>query len=255
MMELKTRFAEQIGSPWFMSELFERLPDLAFSIKDRQGRYVAVSRSLLARCDLDSPRDAEGRTAAELWPPHMAERYDSQDRELFATGQAIIDNLDLTLYPGKEPGWCLTNKVPIQGRDGQVIGLACLSRDLPEVSRAGLVDERMAATIDHIHHHLGEPLRVEELAAMAGLSAAQFDRRLRKIFHLSAGQYVLKARINAATRLLAGTELSVAEVALATGFCDQSALTRQFGQITGFTPRKYRDGVRAGSIPHPGLQP
>jgi AraC-like DNA-binding protein len=174
----------------------------------------------------------------------MADRYVEQDESLFRTGLPVVDNLDLTLFKGRESGWCLSNKTPLHGRDGSIIGLACLSRDLVEPSRAGIVDARMAAAVDHMLAHFAEPLRVEMLAELAGVSAAQFERRMKKIFQLSAGQFVTKARIDEAARQLASSELSIADIALAAGFCDQSALSKQFRQLTGLTPREYRQWLR-----------
>ena len=81
---------------------------------------------------------------------------------------------------------------------------------------------------------------MDALAHRAGLSQAQFDRRMKKIFQLSAGQYVIKTRIDHATRLLGSTRLPIADIAQQAGFSDQSAFSRQFRHVTGFTPRQYR---------------
>ncbi|QDQ29252.1 AraC family transcriptional regulator [Chitinimonas arctica] len=216
------------------------MPDMVFSVKDRDGRYVCMSEACADRCGLGNKREAIGRTAHELWPPHMAERYTEQDEHLFRTGQPVVDNLDLTLFNNREPGWCLSNKTPLFNREGKIIGLACLSRDLIEPSRAGIVDTRMAEAVDRLQAAYAEPLHLEALAEQAGVSLAQFERRMKKIFQLSAGQFLTKTRIDAAARQLAGTELAISDIALACGFCDQSALSRQFRQLTGMTPREYR---------------
>ncbi|WP_374355765.1 helix-turn-helix domain-containing protein [Chitinimonas sp.] len=244
-MDTETRawrddFVAQLAQPLFAEALFDRMPDMVFSVKDRSGRYVCMSEACADRCGLASKRDAIGRTAHELFPRHMADRYVEQDDWLFSTGQPVLDNLDLTLFNNREAGWCISNKTPLFNASGKVIGLACLSRDLIEPSRAGIVDERMAAVVDHMLAHYAEPLRVEALAEQAGVSAAQFERRMKKIFQLSAGQFITKARIDAAARLLASTDQAISAIALASGFCDQSALSKQFRQLTGMTPREYR---------------
>ncbi|WP_137935941.1 AraC family transcriptional regulator [Chitinivorax sp. B] len=234
-------FLTQLASPMFLEALFDRMPDIVFSIKDRAGRYVYISDACAERCGLSNRLEAIGCTARQLFPVEMAARYEAQDAELFSTGQPVLDNLDLTLLADGKPGWCLTNKVPLHDRYGGVIGLACLSRDLQEPSRAGMIDAPFAATVDYIHTHFAEPLRMESLAEQAGLSVAQFERRMKKVFQLSAGQFLLKCRIDAAaTRLRQGRE-KIADIALACGFFDQSALSRQFRQLTGLSPRQYRE--------------
>lgn len=239
-------FIEQMGSPLFVEALFDRVPDIAFSIKDRAGRYVSINEAFAKRCGLRNKDEAIGHTAHELFPAHMADRYVEQDEQLFKTGKPVVDNLDLTLYNDRQPGWCLTNKTPLLDRAGQVIGLACLSKDLHEPSRAGFIDERFAQTIDHVLAHCAEALRIDDLAEMAGLSTAQFERRTKKIFQLSAGQFIMKTRIDAAAQRLAEGAESIADIALHCGFCDQSALSRQFRQLTGLSPSQYRQLMQRG---------
>ena len=235
-----------LASLGFVEELFDRVHDAVFTVKDPAGRYLAMSRSGVERCGLRSKEAALGRTAAELWPKEMAARYTEQDARLFRTGRPIVDALDLTLYPDRRPGWCLTQKVPVKDRAGRVVALACLSTDLPEPSRAGLIDAPFAAAVDHVHAHAAEGLRVEALAALAGLSVAQFERRMKKVFHLSPGQFVMKVRIQAAARALADTGAPIAEIAGEVGFCDQAALSRAFKQVTGLSPAAYRRWARGG---------
>lgn len=233
-----------LASLGFVEALFDRMHEAVFTVKDTAGRYLAMSRSGWERCGLASKEAALGRTAFDLWPPEMAGRYAEQDARLFRTGRPIVDALDLTLYPDRRPGWCLTQKVPVKDRAGRVVALACLSTDLPEPSRAGLIDAPFAAAVDHVHAHFAEGLRMEALAALAGVSQAQFERRMRKVFHLSPGQYVMKARIQAAADALAETERPIADIADEVGFCDQAALSRHFKQVTGISPAAYRRWVR-----------
>lgn len=233
-------FMTGVASPWYVERLFDRLPDIVFSIKDRQGRYVSISETAATRCGLKHRQDAIGKTAFDLFPAPMAERYTRQDERLLRTGKPIVDNLDLTVYRDGSTGWCLSTKEPLRNVSGEIIGLACISKDLIEPSRGGFIDSAFAGTIDFLLENIGEPLRMDALARRAGLSQAQFDRRMKKIFQLSAGQYVIKVRIDQATRLLASTALPIADIAQQVGFSDQSAFSRQFRHVTGFTPRQYR---------------
>ncbi|KRE88377.1 AraC family transcriptional regulator [Frateuria sp. Soil773] len=243
--EWQASFMHQLGQGLFVTALFDRLADIVFSVKDRHGRYVWMSETCVARCGLASRQVAVGLTAFDLFPEPMAERYRRQDDQLFRTGQPLIDSLDLTLYPDRSTGWCLTTKEPLRDAAGQVIGLACVSKDLVEPSRTGMVDEGFAEAIDYMHAHLAMPLRVDELARRSGLTGAQFDRRMKKLFQLSTGQYLQKIRIDRAAKLLADGTAPIAQVAQLAGFCDQSSLSRQFRQLTGLTPRHYRRLARS----------
>jgi len=58
----------------------------------------------------------------------------------------------------------------------------------------------------------------------------RFEQRIRKIFHLTAGQLLQKTRMEAAVGRLRESDESIASVALDCGYSDQSAFTRQFRQ-------------------------
>lgn len=240
-------FIARMGTHQYVEALFDRMPDVVYSLKDRDGRYVYMSLACVHRCGLAHRNEAFGRTAFDLFPRPMAERYARQDEQLFRTGEPIVDSLDLTLYPDGSSGWCVSNKEPVRDQQGQVMGLACISKDLVEPSRSGMIDEEFAATMDYVRAHFAEPLRMEDLARRAGISLRQFEWRMKRIFHISAGQYLIKTRIDTAARMLAETDAAIAEIALATGFSDQSGLSRQFRQLTGCTPRQYRQLLRAGA--------
>jgi AraC-like DNA-binding protein len=78
------------------------------------------------------------------------------------------------------------------------------------------------------------------VAALAGLSTYQFDQRIRKIFQITAGQFIHKVRMDAAVRRLRDTDDPVAMIALDCGYSDQSAFTRQFRQTVGLSPTEFR---------------
>ena len=82
---------------------------------------------------------------------------------------------------------------------------------------------------------------------MAGLSVYQFDQRIRSLFHLTAGQYLVKVRIDAACKQLAKSKEAIAQIALGCGYSDQSAFSRQFKQAVGISPLEYRKRFAAGS--------
>ncbi len=233
-------FFEQLGSRLVAADLLDAVPDIVFFIKDRDGRYMSVNQTLAARCGFANKAEILGRTAADVFPPPLGDRYIEQDLHVVRTGEAIADRLELHLYPDRTAGWCLTNKIPVRSHDGGICGMAGISRDLHVSTERGKHYEELAAAIDHIHAHYGEPLRLPELAGLASLSVYQFEQRIKKIFGLTVGQLIGKTRIKEGSRLLRSTRLSIAEIALACGYCDQSAFARQFKAMTALTPTEYR---------------
>jgi len=226
-----------------MELLFDRMADVVYSLKNREGRYVWFSLAGVERCGYKNRSEVIGKTAADVFPLHMAARYEKQDAHVFATGEPVHDSLDVTLYADRSPGWCLTHKVPLYDDQGTLVGLSCMSRDLVEPDRAGLIDQRFAAAVDIINHQYQEPLRVESLAEQAGFTPAQFERRMTRVFQLGPAQFIIKRRIAAAMNLLEKSDMALTDIAYSCGFPDQSAMTRQFKSTTGLTPGQYRKAM------------
>lgn len=233
-------FFSELAEPFTGEVVFDLLSDLVFFVKNRRCEYVIVNETLVKRCGLQKKADLIGRRADELFPAPLGDIYREQDESVMRSGAAILNQLELHSYANGGRGWCLTNKLPLRNRRGQVIGLAGISRDLHAARERSDDYSAVAAAVDFIQKHFDEPLRVTALAARAGLSPYQFEERLRKIFGLTAGQFIQKTRMEAAERKLRQTGDTIAGIALACGYSDQSAFTRQFRQTTGLSPSIYR---------------
>lgn len=220
--------------------LLDRLPNVVFFAKDDSGRYTAVNQTLVRRLRRRQKGDILGRTTLELFPPPLGQRYLDQDLAVCRSSRAISGLLELHLYPDGAEGWCLTDKLPLLASDGEVTGLAGISRDLqtPGAGRDSLAG--VADAVAAMRERLDDRLRVEDLAARAGLSVFQFTRRVRAVFGLTPAQLIIQTRIDRARRLLADGDTPLAEIAQACGYCDQSAFTRQFHACAGLTPAQYR---------------
>lgn len=84
---------------------------------------------------------------------------------------------------------------------------------------------------------------IEGTAALAGLGVRNFQRRLREA-GLSYRQAVELARRRRAEALLAETDLSVTEIALALGYADHAGFTRAFTRVAGMPPSAFRKAIR-----------
>jgi AraC-like DNA-binding protein len=237
LAELEAK-AEAAG---FVLELFDRLPDVVFFVKDTAGRYVVVNETLVRRLGLNAKMDLLGRTTRDLFAAPLGERYLAQDLTVCRTGREISDLLELHLYPNHQEGWCVTTKVAIRGGGGDVIGLAGTSRDVHSPASGTRSLEDLAGAVRHIREHYDRPLRVEALAAMARLSRYRFTRRIRLLFGLTPAQLIIKTRVDAARVMLLEGKATIGRIAVACGYCDQSAFTRQFKAAVGLTPAQYRE--------------
>ena len=220
--------------------LFDALPDVVFFVKDKQGRYVVVNQTLADRCADGDKLRLIGKRPSEVFPAALAASYTRQDETVLSTGKCVDHQLELHIYPGRITGWCLTTKHPLRGANGSITGVAGISRDLnaPGDKASGFAE--LAAALKFMQGHFTESLRIEDIARKAGLSVYQFEQRVSRLFQMTPLQLLHKLRLDEATRLLRETSLSLGEIALQTGWCDQSAFTRHFTRYAGMAPGRFR---------------
>ncbi|CAG7598583.1 HTH-type transcriptional activator RhaR [Paenibacillus solanacearum] len=97
------------------------------------------------------------------------------------------------------------------------------------------------ASLRYIEERYNEPLRLDEVAEIAGMSTYHFARLFKKSTGFTVMEYVMKFRLTQAKKLLSTTRLPISDVAESTGFQDQSYFTKLFKRYEKITPRRYRD--------------
>jgi AraC-like DNA-binding protein len=230
-----------LKTPFTGERLFDYLREIVFFIKNAQGQYLVVNNTLVERCGASSKSQLIGRTSAEVLQSPFGDSFVAQDRKIVRTGQPLLGQLEMHVYPLREIGWCLTNKLPLKSRDGNVIGLVGVSQDLRLPNMDTVEYEHIAEAISHAEANIEVPPTVKELAELAEMSRYQLDNRMRRVFGLTTGQWLLKQRIDTARHQLQETNLPIANIALNVGYADQSAFSRQFRHAIGLTPRDYRE--------------
>jgi len=100
----------------------------------------------------------------------------------------------------------------------------------------------VADAIAFMQAHYARDVKLDDVAAAVHLSPFHLARLFKQVTGASPHQYLVQVRVNAARSLLsAGSgQRSLAEVAAAVGFADQSHLTRQFKRHFGVTPSQVR---------------
>lgn len=91
-----------------------------------------------------------------------------------------------------------------------------------------------------LHGRFNDSLNLVEIASTVGVHPTHLARTFKKHYRTTVGEYVRRLRLDWATRQLSETEDSIAEIALAAGFYDQSHFSNLFKEHTGFTPAEFR---------------
>lgn len=114
----------------------------------------------------------------------------------------------------------------------------------PYLSEAAAPDALSAVIQRHVMDNLSQPLAVEQLAEIAGMSTRSFARQFVKEMGVTPAEFVQRARVDAARNLLEGSELALKTIAYSCGFGSPARMRLVFAQRFGVTPAQYRDSFR-----------
>jgi len=92
----------------------------------------------------------------------------------------------------------------------------------------------------YIDTHISSRVRVAELCALVQLSEAHFSRSFKRTFGQSPHAFLVRRRLELATRYMLETDASLSDIALRCGFVDQAHLCKHFRQATGQPPAAWR---------------
>lgn len=122
---------------------------------------------------------------------------------------------------------------PVMVQPGSVVHRQ--STDVLAVPHAGV-----AKALRFIWGHLDQPLSVPDIARAAGMSRTGLNDAFRRHLGRSVNAELQRKRLERCTGLLRSSQLSVAQIAAATGFSTRTYLYRAFRKAHGMTPRQYR---------------
>lgn len=226
--------------------LFECLPGVIFYAKDRDSRFIAANRAMLAAKNLSEPEELLGRTDHDFHPAVLADAYVAEDRRVMELGRPLPNENWFVIDRHGKPGWFNSSKVPLRGADGGVIGIAGVRFAIRTPEDRERQFRGLAPVVRHLEDHFTKPVSMKEMAALAGLSTTQFNRAFREILRMSPTRFLHSLRIERARQLLAGGNHTIGEIAQQTGYHDQSHFTRHFRKLAGMTPGEFRRRVRSG---------
>lgn len=247
MMNLRTKQIED-AAPSHVSQievellerLFDRAPDVAFFVKDADGRYIAVNDSLVERHGLKRKSQVIGKCPRDICPGDFGRIPTEQDEKVLHTGRLLVDHLELQWHRPNDPVWCLTTKLPIHDSSGAVVGLIGFSRDIRVPVEPHEIPKDFALALEEFEQSLSLDVTPAWFARRSKLSSQRLARLTKRLFGLTPSQFITKSRIAAASRMLSDPKQPVSEIAHACGFYDHSAFTRAFRSATGMTPTEFR---------------
>lgn len=107
---------------------------------------------------------------------------------------------------------------------------------LRQIAAAGSQSHQIARVIDWLNGHFMEPLRIDDLAAQAGMSTSTFHHHFRSMTALSPLQYQKQLRLQEARRLMLTEHMDAATAAFQVGYESPSQFSREYHRQFGASP-------------------
>lgn len=203
-------------------------------------RWQCLSSEPLHLLHIHLSQELLARTTQELTtqdPAHLdlVRRFGFQDPLLTQIGLALWQELEQSAPAGKLYGQAAAQMLAVH----LLRHYTALSGEIQERSQ-GFTPRQMNHLLDFVLAHLSEDLSLDILAQHVGFSPYHFARLFRQTVGTSPHQFVQLQRIERAKQLLKETNVPLADVAVESGFANQSHLTRVFKRHLKLTPRVYR---------------
>ncbi|HEY2082473.1 MAG TPA: ATP-binding protein [Verrucomicrobiae bacterium] len=139
--------------------MLDNIPDRIY-FKDLQSRFLKINKALADRLGLSNPDDAIGKTDFDFNAPEMAREFFTDEQSMLQTGEPLINKIEKKVLPNGETAWTSTTKVPLRNREGAVVGIVGINRDISDLKAA-------EQKIEAINRELREASRQAGMAEVA----------------------------------------------------------------------------------------
>jgi len=127
--------------------LMANIPDTVY-FKDTNSRFTRVNDRQARMLGVESPEDAIGKNDSEFMTPDLAKSVFEEEQQLLKEGRAILDRVEYIPLPDGTPRWMSASKAPLRDKDGNIIGLVGISRDITERKLAEVEREKLIQDLE-----------------------------------------------------------------------------------------------------------
>ncbi len=220
--------------------LWDMLPEVAFWIKDRFGRFVYVNTTLADQTQM--PRNQViGKKDVDCFPSEFAQIYAMDDSRIVAGDPPIINKSELVMTPEGGIEWRKTSKLPVLNKQHQIIGSTGVSRKVNSTSPLPHEYAVITEILDYIRANLPDGITIQRIAQHFHLSLSTLERYFRSHLRTTPHDLLLKVKMQRAHQLLTSSLLNISEIASECGYESVSSFSRAFRKFAGKTAVEYRE--------------
>lgn len=119
---------------------------------------------------------------------------------------------------------------------------------LRQIARSDSRLSQIRRATDWIRNHYAEPLRIDHLASLAGMSSSSFHRHFKAVTAMTPLQYHKQIRLQEARRRLLAEQCEAARVGFAVGYESASQFSREYARLFGLPPARDAARLRPGNM-------
>jgi PAS domain S-box-containing protein len=142
-----------------VSAFLENVPYYVY-FKDRDSRFIALSKSLAHYLGATSTAEVLGRTDFDFFDVSHAQDAFNDEQRIIRSGQPMLGKLEHEMRNNGQAGWVVTSKVPLRNEAGEIIGTFGLSKDVTKT-------KLMEAALQKAQKELIDASRVAGMAEVA----------------------------------------------------------------------------------------
>lgn len=220
--------------------LWDQLDEIAFWIKDLEGRFVWVNLTLAEQAQA-SRESILGTRDSDWFFNELASVYMEDDAVLLKERQPILNKPELVMSPDGGVGWYATSKYPYYDAIGRLVGSCGMNRPMEAAGELPVEYSDLSLIVRHARRNMAKGVTVAELASTAHVSLSTLERTVRRHLRITPQELLHRIRMNRARHLLTSSTLKVGEIALECGYESFSAFSRAFRKVYDCSPGALRD--------------
>jgi diguanylate cyclase (GGDEF)-like protein/PAS domain S-box-containing protein len=165
VLPLRPRPDELVDDRYLLDTFLEHTPDSVY-FKDAKSRFLRISRALAERLGLDDAAEAIGKTDFDFFAAEHARQAFADEQRLMQTGESLVGIEERENWDDGREAWVSTTKVPLRDREGGIVGLFGISRDITGRKRNEQLLAAQAEELSEQKRELEQMMLVDDLTGL-----------------------------------------------------------------------------------------
>lgn len=174
---------------YLLNTLLNNIPDSIY-FKDRDSRFIRISRSMAKKFQWKNAEIAVGKTDADIFTSEHAAVARADELQIMETGVPMVAEIERETWPDRPDSWCSSTKMPLRDDAGRVVGTFGITRDVTDLMRteqelktakeaADAANQAKSDFLANMSHEIRTPMNgiigMADLMAHTNLSIEQRD--------------------------------------------------------------------------------